>query len=143
MGLAAGGRRACSVAQVLRMCAHTSHCVGCMRVCWLWTCSVAQVIASQLRWCSRGLRHLAAALHPLTRWQLPLQERRTAGAYDYSGCMTCPRVMSLAGDRLHQEPVAELVALRTGESCREVDLELPEQQAVPLTQVRRQGRGCR
>jgi hypothetical protein len=54
--------------------------------------------------------------------------------------MTCPRVLTLAGDRLHQEPVPELVALRTGESCREVELELPEQQAVPLTQVRgRQG----
>jgi sucrose-6-phosphate hydrolase SacC (GH32 family) len=37
--------------------------------------------------------------HVLWGW---LQERRAAGSYDYSGCMTVPRLLYLEDERLIQ-----------------------------------------
>jgi hypothetical protein len=61
-------------------------------------------------------------------------ERRPAGKYDYSGCLTTPRVLTLEEGRLHQAPAPEVAALR-GEGTREFNLKLPQEQAVPLLQV--------
>jgi sucrose-6-phosphate hydrolase SacC (GH32 family) len=49
-----------------------------------------------------------------------LQERRKVGAYDYSGCLTVPRVLHLRGDKLHQTPAEEVDKLRTGQSWCEL-----------------------
>lgn len=47
-----------------------------------------------------------------------LQETRRVGCYNYAGCLSVPRVLSLyhgtEGWRLHQEPIAELAELRIG-----------------------------
>lgn len=51
--------------------------------------------------------------HLLWGW---LQERRRVGSYDYSGCLSLPRVLCIRGDTLVQEPAPEVVALRQGES---------------------------
>ena len=45
-----------------------------------------------------------------------LQERRRVGSYDYSGCLSLPRVLSIRGDTLVQEPAPEVATLRQGES---------------------------
>lgn len=48
-----------------------------------------------------------------------LQESRRVGVYDYAGCLSVPRVLSVHGSaaegwRLHQEPLPELTELRSG-----------------------------
>lgn len=43
-----------------------------------------------------------------------LQERRKPGSYDYSGCMTVPRLLYLEDERLIQVPIPEITRLRTG-----------------------------
>lgn len=45
--------------------------------------------------------------HLLWGW---LQERRKAGSYDYSGCMTVSRVLYIKDNRLVQLPVPEVRA---------------------------------
>lgn len=48
--------------------------------------------------------------HVLWGW---LQERRKAGSYDYSGCMTVPRLLYLEDERLIQvRPVCLVTACR-------------------------------
>jgi hypothetical protein len=55
------------------------------------------------------------------------------GTYDYAGCMTVPRLLHLDGDRLHQSPAPELLALRRGESwqCGHISLGPETSVAVP------------
>lgn len=58
----------------------------------------------QTRWCvQNGLRACchAQGRHVLWGW---LQERRKAGSYDYSGCMTVPRLLYIEDERLIQVP---------------------------------------
>lgn len=57
------------------------------------------------------------------------------GTYDYAGCLTLPRLLYLDYDRLWQEPVPELVSLRSGEAWHDSDLMLAPDQPVALPQV--------
>ena len=42
-----------------------------------------------------------------------LQERRgSVGSYDYAGCLSLPRLLSLRNGRLFQEPLPEVALLR-------------------------------
>ena len=50
----------------------------------------------------------AQGRHVLWGW---LQERRKAGSYDYSGCMTVPRLLYLEDERLIQVCLNNIVCL--------------------------------
>ncbi|BDA48086.1 Fructan 6-exohydrolase [Coccomyxa sp. Obi] len=64
-----------------------------------------------------------------------LQELRTGGAYDYAGCLSLPRLLSLQGGRLHQQPAPELAQLRLGEGVHLANLLVEEGAAAALPQI--------
>lgn len=64
-----------------------------------------------------------------------LQERRKVGVYNYSGCLTIPRLLYMRGERLIQEPLPELSKLRTGQGCHYMHLELEEGASTPISGV--------
>eukprot|EP00803_Ostreobium_quekettii_P007372 evm.model.scf_89.9 EVM.evm.TU.scf_89.9 scf_89:38243-42484(-) len=61
-----------------------------------------------------------------------LQERRKVNAYDYSGCLSLPRVLSIKGDKLMQEPAEEILALRHGASWHDTGVTLYAEEPTPL-----------
>ena len=67
--------------------------------------------------------------HILWGW---LQERRKVGSYDYAGCMSLPRLIYLRGDRLIQEPVPEVAALRLGSPWQADNLTIFPEESLPL-----------
>jgi sucrose-6-phosphate hydrolase SacC (GH32 family) len=64
-----------------------------------------------------------------------LQERRKAGSYDYSGCMTCSRLLYISDNRLIQLPVPELRELRSGRAWAAKGLEVNCREPYPLEGV--------
>ncbi len=64
-----------------------------------------------------------------------LQERRKAGSYDYSGCMTCSRLLYIQENRLIQVPVPELRELRSGRRWAAKGLEVDCREPYPLEGV--------
>lgn len=64
-----------------------------------------------------------------------LQERRKVGVYNYSGCLTIPRVLYIRGERLIQEPLPEISKLRTGQGCHYMHLDLEEGASTPISGV--------
>ena len=64
-----------------------------------------------------------------------LQERRKAGSYDYSGCMTCSRLLYIRENRLIQLPVPELRELRSGRVWTAKGLEVDCREPYPLEGV--------
>ena len=64
-----------------------------------------------------------------------LQERRKAGSYDYSGCMTCSRLLHIRDNRLIQLPVSELRELRSGRVWTAKGLEVDCREPYPLEGV--------
>ncbi len=71
--------------------------------------------------------------HILWGW---LQERRKVGSYDYAGCLSVPRLLSMHGDRLVQEPVPEVSNLRRGQCWKTRHLSIPEEEMTPLEGLR-------
>ena len=71
--------------------------------------------------------------HILWGW---LQERRKVGSYDYAGCLSVPRILSLRGDRLVQEPVPEVSNLRRGQCWKTRHLSIAEEEMTPLEGLR-------
>ncbi|KAK9839842.1 hypothetical protein WJX81_005428 [Elliptochloris bilobata] len=68
-----------------------------------------------------------------------LQELRGGGAscgFDYAGCLSLPRVLTLQGARLHQAPAPELAGLRQGKAFQSQHMELKAEQATPIERVR-------
>lgn len=64
-----------------------------------------------------------------------LQERRRVGTYDYSGCLSLPRLIYLRGDNLVQEPAPEVTRLRCGESWHAADLMIYPEEGTPVQAV--------
>ena len=54
------------------------------------------------------------------------------GSYDYAGCMSLPRLIYLRGDRLIQEPVPEVAALRLGSPWQADNLTIFPEESLPL-----------
>lgn len=71
--------------------------------------------------------------HILWGW---LQERRKVGSYDYAGCLSVPRILTLRGDRLIQEPVPEVSNLRRGRCWKARHLAIEEEEMMPLEGLR-------
>ena len=67
--------------------------------------------------------------HVLWGW---LQERRKVGSYDYAGCMSLPRLIYIRGDRLIQEPVPEVAALRSSSPWQADNLTIFPEESLPL-----------
>lgn len=42
-----------------------------------------------------------------------VQEHRKVGSYDYSGCMATPRIMLSRNNQLYQQPIPELLEVRS------------------------------
>jgi len=61
-----------------------------------------------------------------------LQERRTVGSYDYSGCLSVPRRLSLKKDKLFQEPAEQIDQLRTGPMWQLESLPLFPEEPIPV-----------
>lgn len=64
-----------------------------------------------------------------------LQERRKVGSYEYSGCLSLPRVLSLKGNKLMQQPADEIEGLRHGATWHDADLMLYPEEPTPLPRV--------
>lgn len=64
-----------------------------------------------------------------------LQERRRMGTYDYSGCLSLPRMLRLRGDTLVQEPAPEVTKLRKEECWRASDLTVSPEKGTPVDVV--------
>lgn len=77
--------------------------------------------------------HCVQGRHILWGW---LQERRKVGSYDYAGCLSVPRILTLRGDSLHQEPVPEVAKLRRGQSWKARHVTIEEEEMVPLEGLR-------
>ena len=70
-----------------------------------------------------------------------LQERRgSVGSYDYAGCLSLPRLLSLKDGKLFQEPLPEVALLREDDpkllSWSAESLSLPPEVATPVEGVR-------
>lgn len=64
-----------------------------------------------------------------------LQERRKVGSYEYSGCLSLPRVLSLKGSKLMQQPACEVDSMRSGAVWHDADLLLYPEEPTPLPRV--------
>ncbi|KAL3140314.1 hypothetical protein ABBQ38_004579 [Trebouxia sp. C0009 RCD-2024] len=71
--------------------------------------------------------------HILWGW---LQERRKVGSYDYAGCLSVPRILSMRGDRLIQEPVPEVSNLRRGRCWKARHEAIEPEEIKPLVGLR-------
>lgn len=54
------------------------------------------------------------------------------GSYDYSGCLSVPRVLSVKGDKLMQEPADQISELRHGASWHDSGVTLYPEEPTPL-----------
>eukprot|EP00803_Ostreobium_quekettii_P007954 evm.model.scf_929.2 EVM.evm.TU.scf_929.2 scf_929:6204-10003(+) len=61
-----------------------------------------------------------------------LQERRKVGSYDYAGCLSVPRVLSIKGNKLMQEPADQIAGLRNGASWHDSGVTLYPEEPSPL-----------
>lgn len=67
-----------------------------------------------------------------------LQERRTVGSYDYSGCLSVPRKLSRKKDRLFQEPAEQINQLRSEAKWQLESLPLSPEEPIPVEGTRGQ-----
>lgn len=58
------------------------------------------------------------------------------GSYDYAGCLSVPRILSLRGDRLIQEPVPEVTNLRRGRCWKARHEAIEPEDIKPLVGLR-------
>ena len=58
------------------------------------------------------------------------------GSYDYAGCLSVPRILSMRGDRLIQEPVPEVANLRRGRCWKARHVAIEQEEITPLEGLR-------
>ena len=58
------------------------------------------------------------------------------GSYDYAGCLSVPRILSMRGDRLIQEPVPEVANLRRGRCWKARHVSIEQEEITPLEGLR-------
>lgn len=67
-----------------------------------------------------------------------LQEKRQVGSYDYSGCLSVPRKLTLKSGKLHQRPIDEIEELRSGLQWEIDRVPLFPEEPIPVEELQGQ-----
>eukprot|EP00210_Caulerpa_lentillifera_P005074 g4847.t1 len=67
-----------------------------------------------------------------------LQEKRQVGSYDYSGCLSVPRKLTIKNGKLHQSPVDEIAKLRLGDEWKVEGIEIFPEEPIAVEELQGQ-----